>query len=104
MYNHLQEVSPKLAAEFATTHKFQLSPVTLKKIIEVYSQSDIHDCDQPKVRVDEGREVKDAGNDVRNSAGKGENIDCKKCPETKANLTLGLVYNHLKDVSPKLAL
>ena len=46
VYNHLQKVSPKLAAEFATTRRFQLSPVTLEKIIEVYSQSDVHDCDQ----------------------------------------------------------
>ena len=103
VFNHLQGVSPTLAAEFATTNKFQLSPVTLEKIIEVYSQSDVHDCDQPKVRVDEGRKVKDKRNDVRNSARKGENIKYNKCPETTANLSLSLVYNHLKDVSPKLA-
>ena len=115
VYNHLQEVSPTLAAEFSATHKFQLSSVRLEEIIEVYSQSDVHDCGvrEQKVDVDEGsvggrkvKEVEKTPTEIyvtRNSAVKGAQVEGNKCPETRANLTLSLVYNHLGEVSPNLA-
>ena len=115
VYNHLQKVSPTLAAEFSINHKFQLSSVKLEKVIEVYSQSDVHDCDlgEQKVVIEEGsvaeRKVKEVEtqravkNKMRISGAKGAKIEGNKCPDIRANLTLSLVYNHLKKVSPKSA-
>ena len=108
VFNHLQKVSPTLAAEFSTTQKFQLSSVKLEKIIEVYSHSDVHDCNFVEKEVDDAEESVEKNKlkevviqhtvkkEVRNSAIIDES-------ETRANMTLSLVYNHLKQVSPKLA-
>ena len=96
VYNHLQEVSPTLAAEFSTTRKFQLSFVKLEKILEVYSQSD--NCDAGEQIVDgkivgEGK-VNEVGTphtkkiEMRSGPGKDESMEVNKYPETRANLTL----------------
>ena len=115
VYNHLLKVSRTLAMEFSIALRFQLSSVKLEKTIEVYSRSSVHGCEvrEQKVDVDEGcvaeSKVKKVGttltgkNKTRNNARKSAKIEVNECPETRGNLTLSLVYNHLKEVSPKLA-
>ena len=38
VFNHLMEVSPNLAAEFATSHQFTRSSVKLQKVLQLYTQ------------------------------------------------------------------
>ena len=100
VYNQLQEVSLTLAAEFAAMHKFEFSLVKLDKIIEVYSQSDVHDCDvrELEVQVDEGSVGGKKGKDgqiphegkegkIRNRDGKSSTIKLNESPDTTINLT-----------------
>ena len=75
----------------------------------------MHDCNVREQKVDDddgsfGRR-KDkkvvttltGRSETSNSGRKSAKIEVNECPETRYNLTHSLVYNHLKEISPKLA-
>ena len=54
VFNHLMEVSPKLAADFATSHQFTRSSVRLQEVLDLYPKS----CSRKETKEARGKSMK----------------------------------------------
>ena len=97
VYNHLKEVSPRLAGEFAASHFIHRTDIKLLEVVSISNRV----CQALKEKPIEIKTL----NEHVEQLGDGQILKdrLKSVKFQQDNLTLSLVYNHLKDVSPHLA-
>ena len=106
VYNHLKEMTPKLAEEFALKHSFSEITLRMKDVVKAGHQSSsaILDLLARSVAKLKEREQAEANKALMDKQEKGKPGDGTKNYESPVvSLEFSTVFNHLEEVAPTLA-